>query len=331
MVWDHYFVGHGAQHSAEIMRLLPYMIFGAQEGVFTRTDCEVRALATPGGAVQVMPGAAVIANRTPGYAMQMYLARLAAAETVTVTPTDSSGARSDLVVIRVEDPLPGTGWQLPADPATGRYIYTRVIEGVPATTTTATQLGTSDSMYALARIDIPASTATITQDMIVPLRAVSNPLTGVGGTFEKQWTGTAVGPTTAQRLRTADTTFRAFPSSAVWQVPIPPWATEVDVSAMANPYMEGSAWGYARVTIAGNNPPSTWIDDNKYSGSGQGGQRTTVIVAGTQQIPPNVRGTVQPVKLEMRIEEASDISSLLADAGTSVHITLNFKQKPTAA
>lgn len=329
MAWDHYFIGHGAQHSAEIMRLMPYMIFGAQEGVFTRTDCEVQALPTPGGAVNVMPGAAAILNRTPGYAMQMYLSRLPTAESVTVNPTDSAGPRSDLVVIRVEDPLPGTPWQLPGDPATDPYIFTRVIENVDPNTTSATQLGTSDSMYALARIDIPASTATVTQDMIVDLRTVSNPLTGVGGTFEKQWTSTLV-PASASLVKsgTAGTQFTTFPANATWSVPIPAWATEVDTLVLTSPYMVNSSWGFARLQIAGSTPASTWIDDDTVPG--QGGERTSIMITGTQPIPAEIRGTTATVNFQMRVsEQASDGVGWRTGPGTPLYVSLNFKQKPT--
>ncbi len=328
MSWDHYFIEGGAQHSAEIMRLIPYMVLGAQEGVLGRLDCRVTELDVPGTAVSVNPGVVAFLNRTPGHDYQMYLGRLASRESVNVTPTDSSGPRSDLVVVRSENPLPGTPWAPPADARFGPYFHTRVIEGVPSSTTSVAELGLGDSAYALARLDIPASTGTITQDMITDLRTVSNPLTGIGGGAEKEWTATLT-PATGSLVKsgTAGTTYTTFPSNAVWQVPIPVWATEVDTLVLTNPYIVNSSWGFGRLQIAGSTPASSWIDDDEVPG--QGGMRTPVMVAGTQAIPESIRGTTVPVNFQMRVSgSASDGVGWKTGPGTPFHISLNFKQKP---
>lgn len=333
MSWDHYFIGNGAQHSAEIMRLLPYMMLGAQEGVLSHTDCLVTELDTPGAAVYVNPGVVSIQNRAPGYNYDTYLGRLTSRDRVAITPTDSSGPRSDLIVVRSEDPLSGTSWSPPSDPRTGPYLYSRVIEGVDPATTSYQDTGGGDSAVALARIDIPASTATITQDMIVDLRQVVNPVTGFGGKYEKNWTGTVAGPAQAESIRAqtaGGVVFQAFPSTAVWSVPIPPWATEVTVLAMSNPYMVNSAWGFARVTLGSLATSSTWVDDNYYEG-GQGGQRTQVMAADTLQIPASMRGQTVQAQFQMRVSEQSQVSEFRADAGTRVHLQLDFKQTPTAS
>lgn len=323
MPWDHYFIENGAEHSAEIMRLVPYMIFGGQEGVLEALDCRVTALPTPGPGVQVQPGGVTFLNRAPGYSRQSYLGRLPSADTVSIEPTDSSGPRSDLVVIRSENPLSGTPWAPPADPKAGPYFYSRVIPDVDPNTTTYRDTGGGDSAYAFARIDIPASTATITQSMIKDLRRVVNPMTGIGGGAEKLWTESSRCMANSQLQ---GTNFRTWPTEANWQVPVPSWATGCDVFVQLNPAMHGAAWGDLQLVIDGVDGVATQFDDDIIAGGG--GQRTLLYVSGTQAINPGSRGRTVNVRLEGRMHSTT-AGPLVADPGCYIYAQLNFKQNPS--
>lgn len=107
---------------------------------------------------------------------------------VAIAATGSAGGRSDLIVAQVEDPnMAGEPWQTPTNPAVGPYIFTRVIPNVPAGTTSLRPLGYSGrSAIVLARVDLPASTGTVTASMITDLRELACLGTIVGWTYRRR-------------------------------------------------------------------------------------------------------------------------------------------------
>lgn len=186
------FIGGGeAQHSAEMLRLQTYFHFRGQEGWLTSTSGQVKALDTPGAGVQVFPGAFCVNSKFAGGAMQTYMDRILQATEVDTTNVPPGAARSDLVVINIEDPYPSDGVDYPYPGAAGTtarklgpYAVLRVIPGVPATTLTLDDLDTGRpernwTALVAARIDRPANTGTITSDMITDLRAIVNPWAGI--------------------------------------------------------------------------------------------------------------------------------------------------------
>lgn len=173
-------IGGGAKHSADVGRVLAYIACGGREGVVAPGDWKVTATAgTPDAQVHVAMGAGSIINRSGGVVSQAYTERSIAVSNLDVAPTGGS-ARSDLVVIRVKDPQ-FSPWT-PYDPVTqlaqrenGPYVFPEIISGVPAGTTDARSLGLSHSMYAVARIDMPASKSTVLPNYIVDLRQLIKP------------------------------------------------------------------------------------------------------------------------------------------------------------
>lgn len=333
-----YFVEGGAEHSAEVMRTLAYAIFGGQEGILERLDFAVRELDTPGTAVQVWPGVAPILNRAPGAFSQMYVGRMPTATQVNITPTDSSGGRSDLVIARVENPLDGSGlWSPPSEPTTGPYIFIRVIEGVPAGTKSLTQLSNIGPFSAvpLARIDIPASTGTITDDMITDLRTIVNPATGLGPApngpgAEKLWTEESHTTQSADTIDPGQHTYQNWPVVANWTVNIPEWATAVDIFAvvMNAKVINGDVWGDAMVSINGVlGGYATGFDLNLNTAHDP--YRAPIFVSGTQPVPASARGTAANVKIMLKMTDDSAVTgSLVADPHTYTHIQCNWKQTP---
>lgn len=175
---DAWFIGGGANQSAEVARAVPYIATGATEGITEPEDLRVEALPVPGAMIRVLPGACTIRSRSENGDRQSYIGLSLQELDVPVAATGSSGGRSDLVVIRVEDPfVKGEPWQEPADPENATYIFPRVIPNVPAGTTRLQDVpGHADeTAITLARIDIPASTATITWELITDLRQVAQP------------------------------------------------------------------------------------------------------------------------------------------------------------
>lgn len=179
MSWDSvpWFIGGGAQHSPEVARLLAYASTSGAEGIVEPGDLKVSALSVPGGAVNIAPGAALIRNRATGGNQQTYVARNPVQDSVQIAATGGA-KRSDLIVAQIEDPfMAGEPWQDPADPTVGPYVFTRVIPNVPAGTTRLQDVPAygGRSAVVLARVDVPASTGTITAAMITDLRRMALP------------------------------------------------------------------------------------------------------------------------------------------------------------
>jgi hypothetical protein len=276
-------VGGGAQHSPEIARVLSYAAFGGAEGIVGSDDLAVREKSVPDSTVQVLPGACSILNRASAQAYQAYVGRLPSAESVAIAPTDASGGRSDLIVVRVEDPyLAGEPWGDPVDPAIGPYVFTRVIPNVPAGTTSLQQVEPGQSGIAIARIDLPASTGTVTQAMIQDLRVLPNP--------RRERRQMLAFPSSSESLTSGN--FVRFPGAAQWSVQVPSWATKAIVRGeIAGVKASGSLVGTSRVllgSLVGQVAPFDF-------GSGT---RGTVLSADEFSIPVAMRGTTQTLQIQ---------------------------------
>lgn len=153
----------GAKHSAAVARTLAYASTSGAEGIVEPADLRVRATQTPSGSVRVAPGGIAILNRAPNGGQQTYTARNVSETLVEVQPTGSGGGRTDYVWAHIIDPE--YGGQFPENPQTAQYFFLTASAAQPE----------GNGWYRLARIDIPASTATITQAMVTDLREVANP------------------------------------------------------------------------------------------------------------------------------------------------------------
>ncbi|SFN66030.1 hypothetical protein [Mycetocola miduiensis] len=240
-----WFVGGGAQHSPEVARLLAYAATGGVEGVITPTDLKVLPLAVPGGAVRALPGAALILNRAVGGAQQTYVSRMPTETQVGIAATGSGAGRSDLIVARVEDPfMAGEPWQDPSDPKVGPYVFLRVIPNVPADTTRLQSVNgyEGSSAITLARIDIPASTGTITAAMIKDVRGIAQPKSAM-----EAWSVVGPGANTDLPTSAAWTTLASLTASGR----IPEWATRAYANISVSGLLVNSGeWrGFLRVSI----------------------------------------------------------------------------------
>ncbi|WP_413100921.1 hypothetical protein [Streptomyces sp. Inha503] len=319
-MWDSvpWFTEGGASHSSEVARLLAYAAFGGAEGVVGSADLQVKALSTPAAAVQVRTGACAIINRAQGGAYQAYAARLPTADQVPIAATGVS-ARSDLIVARVENPYSyGETWPNPADPTVGPYVYTRVISGVPKTTTTVRQVRSSDSAIALARIDLPANTTTITQAMIKDLRTMVAPRRD-----RRLYTAF---PSTLSTLTYSDNKWHNWPGEpAKWDIDVPTWATRLKIVTTIAGLRMTKADVFASMqnvfgTIKGQN---TVIDDD----TGKETRRQTVVIADNLSISSSVRGTTQRLYLQTYMSKI-ETGDLSVDGSTSIVSDVEFVEAP---
>lgn len=328
MAWDSvpWFVGGGAQHSPEVARAFAFAATSGASGVATATDLSVAPLATPGASVRVLPGVALILNASTGGEEQTYTARLPQEDTVAIAATDSSGSRNDLVIARVEDPfMAGEPWQQPADVTVGPYVYTRVLSNVPASAIASPQAAADYveaqgfSAIPLAGISLPASTATVTSGDIVDLRTVADPRSK-RDIENIPSTGTpAVGAVNAL----TSSTYGTWPAAATVSVYIPKWATKAHIRADVVQYVVkgGNTTGTLRANLGGLVTQVTSFDEN-YSGNAF---RNALTIAGTVDIPANLRGTTQTFKVEGR--RSQNTGYIDADAYTTSLLDVTFAEE----
>lgn len=314
-----WFVGGGAQHSPEVARLLAYSATSGSEGVVRSPDLKVVATGTPSAQVQVRVGAGIILNRAVGGDLQSYIARNPTATTVSVAATSSSGGRSDLIVLQVEDPfMSGEPWQDPADVTVGPYVFVRVIPNVPNTTTRLQDVAgyAGRSAITLARIDIPASTATITNAMIKDMRKMARRRS------ERQLlTGDA-----DAGFALTSSTFTSWPAaSSAFSIDIPEWATSMTAKLeLLGGQTAAQVSGELRLVV---NNGDYIFGTYAYNYSAQTNQaRQPVIVAGDLAIPSALQGTTATLRMSGRRSGGS--GNLFTVDSTYYLADVQFTEKP---
>lgn len=181
-MWDNiaWMLGGDVEHSVDSVRAAQYVAIGGREGVVGAGDLRVTQLPGLGAGATVAPGALAVNARHASY--EAYSGRHLQAESVAIAPTGAS-ARSDLVIARIEDPYydgspyanPDPDGDDPVARQNAQYWRLRVLAGVPVGTQSVDELGLGMSAIALARVDLPVNTASVTQAMITDLRPSTNP------------------------------------------------------------------------------------------------------------------------------------------------------------
>lgn len=120
----------GAYHSAQQFRMLVRDLARGSEGITEGDDLKVTALSTPGSQVQISDGSGIIRGRDNTF-QGSYAVCNVGTETMDIAPTGGS-PRSDMIVLRVEDPEYG-GSSL--DPLVDQIEYFQVISNVTSTAT----------------------------------------------------------------------------------------------------------------------------------------------------------------------------------------------------
>jgi hypothetical protein len=322
----------GGANGVKAARMALWASTNGAEGVVGVNDLKVRQLDTPGAGVQVAPGGALVLNRASGGANETYGTRLGVRDTVDIAKTGTSGGRTDLVYNSVEDPFEsGTGFQVPDDPDNGQYVFTRVIPNVSDTVTELQQVpGYANATgYAVARVKIPANTATITDAMITDLRRVARPRRD-----PQQMAKSLVG--TGERITATSTQGEAWPNAGVFNADVPTWATRVQIvaiwgSAQAPADGNGTAYGRLWVQVGATNDASV-IRSQESSWDtvdvAKGSSRQTMVVGDELAIPAGLRGRTIPVYMMARRANAGAASEALAmDAVSSVVLQLNFLER----
>lgn len=300
----------GGEHTAQQFRMMIKDLARDNQGVTTGLDLKVSALSTPGAGVQISDGSAVIAGKVStvqGY----YSAYNIGSDTVAIAATGGS-PRSDMLVMRVEDP----DYEGTRDPATDDIVFWEV---VPNVSSSATTVPSGYSAIPLARIDIPASTATITSAMVKDLRKVAtprrerilypyypaDPLVEISGTSE---------------------TWKTHPNLTMATIAIPNWAaTAKVVFSVSNLRLaDGNIWGGFRFML-GTEEAAQWvgIDDNQGSAARRAYVEMVETIDLTTTAGAAMRGTNQAFKSRMRTR-SSNAGKIGIDAVSTFKIDVEF-------
>lgn len=315
MATDYWFIGGGASHTQESARRLTYASTGGSEGVGAAKDLKVLPLAPSGGGVRVTVGTGTIRSRYAGGETQSYLGTVYQQEEVAVAPTGSS-ARSDLIILRVEDPFAaGSPWPPPVSVENGPYVFVRVVSGVPAGTRRVQSVvgHENDTAITLARVDIPASTSGITSAHIVDLRSIAQPRSSF-------WQERVNAPNEDRYLTSA--TPVQFPAVSAW-VPIPEWATHAWLGGSLNGIaaVDSAVSGTLNLRFGTINSSATQY--NEQSGFGS---RISYPLGSKVAIPESIRGT--SVQLTPYGQRSAGTGRLRSTWGTFYSPEVRFIEEP---
>ena len=284
------YVVHGAKHSADVFRQALHDSTAGAEGISLPGNLHVKQTGTPSNQVQVAPGGVLIPNTYSGGAGQSYSGRNASTTLVDVPASDSTGSKTWYIIFRVQDPQ--FGGPTPADPLVGPYAF---IECVSASATI------SDPHYRLARIVVPANTATITNLMITSLRELANPRSKRVVAPRPNVTGDAGLSLTSSNAYPQGEWFPNVGgalNNGRYDIDVPTWATRMQIRcewhgivSNSNPG-SGSYWVTVGPDGGGSSP--VWYTQAFGWNSTSGNYMTNWLMEQEMNVRPEWRGTVLP-------------------------------------
>lgn len=346
---QHYFIGGGAEHSAEQVRRIVYGHQQGAEGVCEPGDLAVLPLAVPGAGVRVVIGSAFIVSNAQGAVREMYFGSVTEQQTVTIPANNTSSARSDLIVMRVRDPyVTGSPWTDPgaglddeaaeAARAGAQYVFIERIPSVPSGTTRLQHVPgyETDTAYTLARVTIPAMTGTVTTGHVTNLRKVARPrserviramnLTEKGSGYRTPITASTTHPAGGQTWPIE------AENAGILDIEIPAWATHmvyaVTWSQLSVLGGNGRAWGGMWLQVGATVDPDHWVLTLSSWDTVEDVSSTMMMrVADTVAIPSRLRGTTKRFYPRAnRTQGVANASPRLTWA-TSFEVDVTFEQR----
>lgn len=295
--------GEGVEHSATLARHANFSTGATQTGISGVTSLRVSAGETPGAFVNVGPGSGVITyaqgrvnQQDRAYASfkdQSVPVRNDALAQVPIEPTTSAGGRNDLVIVEVNDPE-AEGTSDTVDYSTHEFVRFHVIQGVGSTVQYPHQLPVLERpILPLARVNIPASTATITDEMITDVRHLA-------------YVQSELTPLQAN-ANTSGQFIDIPPEQTDWQtvftftdLVVPTFTTRAHLSMSLGPLyaIDGTARGHFRLLYTGQNAsiatPSVPLMSESIA------DRYTPITAGSVPVSWRTAGSTAQVALQVR-------------------------------
>lgn len=300
---------NGATHPAQQFRMLVRDLANGAEGITQGDDLKVTQRATPGGGVLVGDGSGVIKGRDNTFQGHYSVCNIGSVD-VPIAATGGS-PRSDMLIIRVEDPQYGYSH----DPAADQLVFPQIISGVSSS---ATAIPDGRTGIPLARIDIPASTATITNAMITDLRKCANP--------RRQRRMYTHSPSGDSALIGSSTTYSYFSTEPGQSIDIPDWATTARIRVDVCPlrYSTADFFGNLRATLGASvTLQATGLDDNQ----GAGVRKIPAICADTQTVPSAYRGTTQLLRAQAN-GNSGNAGRINVTSSTTFVYDVEFEEAP---
>jgi hypothetical protein len=301
---------NGATHPAQQFRMLVRDLSNGAEGITQGDDLKVTQRATPGAGVTVGDGSGVIRGRANAFQGTYSVCNIGSVN-VDIAATGSGSGRSDMLIVRVEDPE----YEGSLNPAIDQVAYFQVISNVSSS---ATAIPDGRTGIPLARIDIPASTSTITNAMITDLRKIANPRRD-----RRLYTQS---PTGDSALIGSSTAYTAFSTHAGWNIAIPDWATTVRIRVDVSPirYSVADYFGNLRATFGSLlTLQSTGLDDNQ----GSGIRKIPGITADTLTVPTLYRGTTQLLRAQAN-GNSGNAGRINVTSATTFIADVEFEEAP---
>lgn len=290
--------------SAERARELAWIATGGQTGIVGPESLQVQAQPTPDGTVRVLPGGFAMAA-TPehltmqtGYTSapwQSYMRAVYQTQTVPISPTGSSGGRVDTIGIVVDDPQ-YEGTTDSVDWENHQFWRFHVIENASVGSTRPHHFGALGRPFMpLAQVNIPASTATITNSMIRDLRFLA---------VEREKTVTFLEPAnetgSTLTLTSSQDGWYSFPE--IGNITVPQWATHMVLEGSLTSFRvtgSGMASGSARLQFTADTgwqslPETSWREDGSFS-------QSNLHVAGRLALDYDARNTGRAGRVRLQV------------------------------
>lgn len=251
------FAVDGARTKAGLARAATYAASSGRSGVVRPLDLKVYPLDVPGNGIRIAGGNATVVNGYQSTPRESYTISNAGTHTVLSTdmPAPVPQTMYYLVCIVVGDlefnqaGHPFMPPSLTPEQAMDFSYVRPVILPCGAGTTNFDQLGKTYPGIALARLEVPPSTATITSAMITDLRQLP--------TARSQRVLIPLDPPDGHAIQGAGE-WIDWPPDVYATVQVPDWATHVTMTATATGVRNlGTAYGDLRVLFGGHAGPTT--------------------------------------------------------------------------
>ncbi|WP_449281259.1 hypothetical protein [Leucobacter sp.] len=342
MATSHFFIGGGAEHTAEMVRRDSYAKLKGAEGICELADLRVLQTPTAGGNVRVTIGSGYMTSRYAGAIRESYMGSVVTEEVVPIPQNDTGSVRRDLIVMRVEDPFvqgspwpdPGAGIEDPAEAEEARagaaYVHIRRIPSVPAGTTRLQDVPgyENDTAITLARVDLPGQTSQVIQAMIVDLRSLHTPreLTEVRA-YQASSPDFDM-PVEYIESSTGETWPHFAENAGILSVDLPDWGVLAKVvytisgySFAAGSPARGRFW-FRIAPLA--NPDGVESQHTMWAADRPG----PIRVSQTVRIPKELRGTRQKFYPRARRDAGTPAQGPGADWATNVDFQVTFEEIP---
>jgi hypothetical protein len=170
----------------------------------------------------------------------------------------------------------------------------------------------------LARIDIPVSTSTITDSMIVDIRQMAKPRRE-----RSQFIHSPSGSSTL--ISNTTSSYAYFSTEAGWSIAVPAWASKAIVSIDIGQlrYSSNQFTGLLRATLGASlSLQPVILDDNQ-----TGVRRQTIFVSDTLTIPDAYRGTSQLLRPQAT-GSTGNVGAVSVDVSTTFRYDVEFIEAP---